>query len=53
MHKLKHREFHLNINKCFYVIVAKHWHRLPRNAVNFTYLETFRICLDLVLHNLL
>jgi len=47
--QLKHRTFPLNIRKYFLTVrVPKHWHRLPRDAVEFPSLEIFKSCLDTV-----
>jgi len=51
-HKLKHRKFHLDMRKHFLTgRVAKHWHRLPREAVESPSVEMLRGCLDMVLGN--
>ena len=43
-HKLKHKKFHLNIQKHFFTArVVQHWSRLPKEAVEFPSLEIFRI----------
>ncbi|KAK4833045.1 hypothetical protein QYF61_027547 [Mycteria americana] len=49
-HRLKHRRFPLNIRKHFFSVRAtKHWHRLPREAVESPSLEIFKSRLDTVL----
>ena len=51
-HKLKRRRLHLNIRKHFFTArVTKHWHRLPREVVEFSSLEIIRSHLDVVLDN--
>jgi len=51
-HKLKHRRFPLNIRKYFFTVrVTKHWHRLPREVVESSPLETFRSLLNKVTGN--
>jgi len=52
-HKLKHKKFHLNMRKNFTLRVTEHWNRLPGWIMNFTSLEIFKPCLDVVLCNLL
>ena len=53
-HKLKHRRFPLNIRKHFCTVrVTEHWNRLPGEDVESPPLEIFKICLDVVLGNLL
>ena len=37
----------------FYNEVVKHWHRLPREAVEVPSLETFKVGLDGALSNLM
>lgn len=45
-YKLKHREFHFNLRKKFFVLrVAEHWNRLARRSWGFP-LETFNPHLD-------
>ena len=52
--KLPHRKFYTNMKKNFpTVIVTKHWNVLPREVVESPSLETFEICLDAYLCNLL
>lgn len=49
-HKLKHQGFPLNIKKHFFTVrVTRHCHGLPRVAVEFSSLEIFKRCLDMVL----
>jgi len=53
-HKLKHREFRLNLRKNFFTLrVMEHWNRLPREAVDSPTLETVKTRLDKDLCNLL
>jgi len=53
-HKLKQRQFHLNMRKNFFPLrVTEPWHRLPREAVESPSLEIFQTCLDAVLCSLL
>jgi len=52
-HKLKHRKFHLNMRKNFFIPrVMEHWNRLPREAVDSSP-EIFKTRLDKVLCSLL
>jgi len=52
-HKLKHRRVRLNIRKRFLTLrVPEHWHRLPREVVEFPSLEIFKSRLVIVLGNL-
>jgi len=52
--KLKEGRFRLDIRKKFYRMrVVKHWHRLPREAVDAPSLETFKARLDGALSNLI
>jgi len=51
--KLKEGRFRLEIRKKFFTMkVAKHWHRLPREAVAALSLEVFMARLDGALSNL-
>jgi len=51
--KLKEGGFRLDIRKkCFTVRVVKHWHRLPREVVEASSLETSKARLDGALSNL-
>jgi len=53
-HKLKHRKFHLNIRKSFFLLrVTEHWNRLPREVEESPSLEIFKTLLDKVLCSLL
>jgi len=53
-HKLKHKKFHLNTRKNFFMLrVMEHWNRLPRGAVDSPSLGILRTCLDEVLCSLL
>jgi len=53
-HKLKHRNFHLNMRKNFFPLrVTEHWNRVPREVVESPSLEIFSACLDKFLCNLL
>jgi len=53
-HKLKHRKFHLNMRKNFFILrVVEHWKRLPREVVDSPSLEIFKTLLDEVLCSLL
>ena len=52
--KLKHRRFYLKIRKnLFAVRVLKHWHRLPREIVQSSFLEILKTQMDMVLSSLL
>jgi len=52
-HKLKHRNFHLNMRKNFFPLrVTEHWNRLPREVVDSPTPEIFQTCLNEVLCNL-
>ncbi|GAB0176858.1 hypothetical protein GRJ2_000151000 [Grus japonensis] len=53
-HKLEHRKFHLNMRKNFFTVrVTEHWNRLPREVMESPSLEILKICLDMILCNLL
>ncbi|NXE57083.1 HOOK3 protein, partial [Casuarius casuarius] len=53
-HKLKHRQFHLNLRKnSFTVRVTEHWTRLPREVVESPSLQMFKSHLDRVLGNVI
>ncbi|PKU42863.1 hypothetical protein llap_6837 [Limosa lapponica baueri] len=53
-HKLEHRKFHLTMRWNFLTLkVAEHWNRLLGEVVESPFLETFKICLDTFLCNLL
>jgi len=53
-HKLKHRNFQLNMRKNFFILrVTEPWNRLPREAVESPSLEIFKTRLDVVLCSLL
>ncbi|KFR01062.1 hypothetical protein Y956_01798, partial [Nipponia nippon] len=52
--KLKESRFRLNIRKKFFTVrVVRHWHRLPRGAVDAPSLEAFKARLDGALSHLL
>jgi len=51
---LKEGRFRLNKRKNYFTKRAvKHWHRLPREVVNASSLETFKARLDWALSNLI
>ncbi|KFV73013.1 hypothetical protein N308_11271, partial [Struthio camelus australis] len=53
-HKLKHRQFHLNLRQNFLTVrVAEPWNRLPREVVESPSLEIFKTHLDVILGNVL
>ncbi|KFV85406.1 hypothetical protein N308_09932, partial [Struthio camelus australis] len=53
-HKLQHRQFRLNLRKKFLTVrVTEHWNRLPREVVDSSSLEIFKIHLDTTLGNVL
>ncbi|KFV57128.1 hypothetical protein N341_05665, partial [Tyto alba] len=52
--KLKECRFRLDIRKKFFTVrVVKHWNRLPREAVDASYLKTFKARLDEALSHLI
>ncbi|KFM05938.1 hypothetical protein AS27_07567, partial [Aptenodytes forsteri] len=52
--KLKEGRFRLDIRKKFFTLrVVKHWNRLPREVVDASSLETFKVRLDGALSNLM
>jgi len=53
-HKLKHRKFKLNMRKNFFTLrMTEHWNRLPRGAMESTFLDIFKTLLEEVLCSLL
>ncbi|KFQ27652.1 hypothetical protein N332_03650, partial [Mesitornis unicolor] len=51
--KLEEGRFRLIIRKKFFTVrVVRHWHRLPREAVDAPSLEVFKARLDRALGNL-
>jgi len=51
--KLKKSRFSLDIRKTFFTVgMVRHWHRLPREAVDAPSLEVFKARLDGALSNL-
>ncbi|KFQ27798.1 hypothetical protein N332_01202, partial [Mesitornis unicolor] len=51
--KLKEGRFLLDIRKKFFTVrVVRHWHRLPREAVDAPSLEVFKASLDRALGSL-
>ncbi|KFQ22739.1 hypothetical protein N332_01172, partial [Mesitornis unicolor] len=51
--KLEEGRFRLDIRKKFFTVrVVRHWHRLPREAVDAPSLEVFKARLDGALSNL-
>ncbi|KFQ26748.1 hypothetical protein N332_09800, partial [Mesitornis unicolor] len=51
--KLEEGRFRLDIRKKFFTVrVVRHWHRLPREAVDAPSLEVFKVRLDRALGNL-
>ncbi|KFQ25891.1 hypothetical protein N332_13551, partial [Mesitornis unicolor] len=52
--KLKEGRFRLDIRKKFFTVrVVRHWHRLPREAVDAPSLKVLKARLDKALGNLL
>ena len=52
--KVKEGRFNLDIRKKFFTIrLVRHWHRLPREAVDALFLETSKVGLDRALSNLI
>ena len=52
-HKLEHRKFCTNMQRNFMVRVAEHGNRLPREVVDFPFLEIFNAHLEACLCSLL
>ncbi|KFQ37722.1 hypothetical protein N332_13636, partial [Mesitornis unicolor] len=51
--KLEEGRFRLDIRRKFFTVrVVRHWHRLPREAVDAPSLEVFKARLDRALGNL-
>ncbi|KFQ40130.1 hypothetical protein N332_14884, partial [Mesitornis unicolor] len=51
--KLEEGRFRLDIRKKFFTVrVVRHWHRLPKKAVDAPSLEVFKARLDKALGNL-
>ncbi|KFQ27887.1 hypothetical protein N332_05729, partial [Mesitornis unicolor] len=51
--RLEEGRFRLDIRKKFFTVrVVRHWHRLPREAVDAPSLEVFKARLDRALGNL-
>ena len=51
--KLRERRFRLDIRKKLFILtLVKPWHRLPREMVDVSSLETFQVWLDWALSNL-
>ncbi|KFP51905.1 hypothetical protein N323_04890, partial [Cathartes aura] len=52
--KVKRGRFGLDVRKKFFTVrVVRHWHRLPREAVDAPSLEAFKARLDGALSNLI
>ncbi|KFV49834.1 hypothetical protein N341_01365, partial [Tyto alba] len=52
--KLKRGRFRLDARQKFFMMrVVKHWHRLPREAIDAPSLETFKVRLNRALSNLI
>ena len=52
--KLNKKRFRIDIKMNFFIHrVVKHWHRLPREAVNVSCLEVFKASLDGTLSSLI
>lgn len=46
-HRLEHRKFHMNARKNFFILmVTEHWNKLPREIVEFPFLEKFKTYQD-------
>jgi len=53
-HKLRHREFRLNMRRNLFPLrMTEQWNRLPREVVESPSLEILKTCLDAVLCSLL
>jgi len=51
--RLRERRFRLDIRKKLFILtLVKPWHRLPREMVDVSSLETFQVWLDWALSNL-
>ena len=52
--KLEHGKSHTNMQKKFFMVrMTEHWNRLPREVVEYLYMEIFKTWLDVYLCNLL